>query len=216
MEGESGFDNQYWELNYSELDEMDGVANAKEHARYAKAFFDVEYVQIKSIVDLGFGLGEMLKNFVKEFEPYRYAGIEPSEYPYNKVMSQSWHKNSNGRFFNMGLAQWAESKKKELKSFDLGICTSVFQYIDDEQLEEILPVMSKRLRYLYFSVPTSTELKRQREELDFNDHYAIRRSKNAYVKLLSPYFTFVSSRVLESKHFYDAHNTELTDLLFRF
>lgn len=210
------FEKDYWEKNYSDLEEMDGVANAREHARYAKSFFDVEYIQIKSVIDLGFGMGEMLKSFTQEFSPYRIAGVEPSQYIYEKFIQKKWHQSVNARFFNIDLTAWSESKKKELKNFDLGICTSVFQYLNDEELAKILPVMSKRLRYLYFSAPTSQELKRQREELDFNDEYAIRRSKARYLSLISPHFTFVSARVLESKHFYDATSTELTDLLFRF
>lgn len=216
MENKKGFDKNYWELNYSELDEMDGVANAQEHARYAKAFFDVEFVEIKSILDLGFGLGAMLKAFTREFTPYRIAGIEPSSYVYEKFINQSWHQKINSRFYNYDLLEWANSPKKELKNFDLAICTSVLQYVPDNEIDFVLEVLSRRVRYLYFSVPTSTELKRQREELEFNDVYAIRRSKTYYQKHLSKHFTFVSARILESKHFFDSNNSLLTDLLFRF
>ena len=108
-----------------------------------------------------------------------------------------------------------EELKKE-KTFDLGLCTSVFQYLSDEELEVVLPVMAKRIRYLYFSVPTNLELKRQVSDLDFKDEYAIHRTREKYLKLLRPHFTFISSRLLESKVHFNEETTHFTDLLFRF
>ena len=60
------------------------------------------------------------------------------------------------------------------------------------------------------------ELARQVEDLDFKDQYATHRTREQYQKLLRPHFTFVSSRVLESKHFYNEETTYFTDLLYRY
>jgi trans-aconitate methyltransferase len=212
----SGFSKEYWDKNYSELEEMDGVANAKEHARYAQAFFEVEYVEVKSLIDLGFGLGAMFKQFYKAFEPLRAVGIEPSEHAYEEVMNKKWHRDGRVRFHQMDLLAWAQSNKKHLKNFDLGLCTSVFQYLSEEEIDLVLPVLADRLRYLYFSVPTTLELSRQRTELDFHDTYATDRSREWYLKKLEAYFTVISARILESKIFFDDKSTHFTDLLFRF
>lgn len=211
-----GFSKNYWEKNYQDLDEMDGVSNSLEHAKYAKSFFDVEGVSISSIVDLGFGLGHMMKSFHKVFLPYKCFGIEPSSFAYDKVINQKWHINKEIKFKNISLLEWSKLKGKEAKFLDLAICTSVFQYIKEDELEVILVELSKRVKYLYFSVPTKTEFLRQRDELDFVDEWAIHRSKSWYLKKLRPHFSIVSSRILESKVHFDAGNTKLTDLLFRF
>jgi len=114
------------------------------------------------------------------------------------------------------LLTWCRTERKKESKFDLGICTSVFQYLSDKDLKEILPILSKRIKYLYLTVPTNIELGRQVSELDFKDEYAIHRTKEQYQKLLRPHFTFVSARVLESKQFFDEESTHFTDLLFRY
>ena len=54
------------------------------------------------------------------------------------------------------------------------------------------------------------------EDLEFKDEYAFRRSRNWYQKELKKHFTFVSSRVLESKVHFKEEDTFFTDLVFRF
>ena len=56
-----GFDRKYWEENYSQPFTMDGIGNAKEHAKYLKAFFELEQVDISSIADFGFGYGYLFQ-----------------------------------------------------------------------------------------------------------------------------------------------------------
>jgi hypothetical protein len=88
--------------------------------------------------------------------------------------------------------------------------------LSDKELKEIIPILAKRIKYLYLTVPTNVELGRQVSELDFKDEYAIHRTREKYQKLLKPHFTFVSARVLESKHHFDEESTVFTDLLYRF
>ena len=78
------------------------------------------------------------------------------------------------------LVSWCNAKQEgrfHKPMFDLGICFSVMQYLGDEDLIFVSETLAKACRYLYASMPTSKELKRQREEFDFNDCYAIRRSR---------------------------------------
>lgn len=212
------FSKEYWEKNYAEPQEMDGIGNAQEHARYAKAFFDVEFVDISSIVDLGFGLGYLLKAFIEEFKPYKTEAIEPSRHAFSQTSKEDlqYSLTSKVSLKNIGILEWVRLSKPNSKRFDLGVCTSVFQYLSDEQIKEVLPVLSQRLKYLYFSVPTDLELKRQREDLSFHDTYAIQRSKEKYYELLSAHFTFIGCRILESKFHFSEQDSNFTDFLFRF
>ncbi len=208
----------YWDTNYSDAQNMDGIGNRKQHVQYVKSIFELEYVDINSIIDFGFGLGKLFESFVKEFKPYKAFGLEPSKYIFNKMDVKRLQVSPNMKISlkNTDLLSWARMQKKGSRYFDLGVCTSVFQYIDSESLLEIIPVLAQKVKYLYLTVPTDKELKRQVCDLDFFDRYALRRSKTFYYKILKNNFTFISSRLLESKTHFHEKNTNFTDLLYRF
>ena len=216
--GADGFSTDYWEENYSEMNMMDGIANAKQHARYIKALMSLEAIDVSSVIDFGLGLGHMLKEVLNIFKPYRALGLEPSEYAYKKVKAKNIApiESMNLKLQNMDLATWARDLAPKQKKFDLGLCTSVLQYLTDDELEIVIPAMSKNVSYLYLSVPTDLELKRQRNDLDFHDRFAFSRTKGQYRKLIKDHFSIVSSRLLESKHFVDEDDSPFSDLLFRF
>lgn len=211
------FDKTYWDKNYSDPMSMDGIGNAKEHVRYLQAFLAIEHVDISSVIDLGFGYAHLFRETLKAFKPHTAVGIEPSPYAFKKAKPHKLRPvpSTNLKLYEEDLITWCRTKHKEIK-FDLGICTSVFQYIPDKDLKEIIPILAKRIKYIYLTVPTDIELNRQISELEFKDEYAIRRSRERYQKLLRPHFTFVSARVLESKIFFDDETTHFTDLLYRF
>jgi len=210
------FDHVYWEKNYSDPKSMDGIGNAKEHVQYLKSYFDVEHVDIESMIDFGFGYGYLFRQMMKAFIPHKALGIEPSEFIFKraKIKSLKPVESTNLEILNIDLLTWSRNPSR--KVYDLGICTSVFQYIPTKDLKEILPVISKKVKYLYLTVPTDLELKRQVSELDFKDEYALHRSREAYYRLLKPHFTFISSRILESKVHFNEKNSLFTDLLYRF
>mgnify|MGYP003574904630 CR=1 FL=1 len=212
------FDKTYWDKNYSDPMSMDGIGNAKEHARYLKSYLSIEHVDISTIVDLGCGYGHLFREMLKAFVPHMARGIEPSEYAFKKLKLDKLRPvaSTDLKLYNEDLLSWCRTDRKKENQFDLGICTSVFQYLSDKELKEIIPVLSKRIKYLYLTVPTDIELNRQIDELEFKDEYAKRRSREAYQKLLRPHFTFISSRILESKHHFDEESTSFTDLLYRY
>ncbi len=88
-------------------------------------------------------------------------------------------------------------------------------YLSEEELNDVLPVMARMVKYLYLSVPTDYELERQVSDLEFKDEYAIRRSKEFYRQILAPHFTLIGNRILESKVHFNEDNTFFTDYLFR-
>jgi hypothetical protein len=216
--GARGFSKEYWEVNYADPEEMDNIVNAKEHAQYLQAIFALEYVDVSSVIDLGFGMGILFKEVLKTFNPYLAHGIEPSKHIFDEVSKKKLAPVESTKLTleNVDLLTWAKKIPKKEKTFDLGLCTSVFQYLSDEEIETVLPIMAKRIRFLYFSVPTNLELKRQVSDLEFKDEYAIHRTREKYLKLIRPHFTFISSRLLESKLHFDEESTHFTDLLFRF
>ena len=199
----------YWDLNYSEPKTIDGIGNAKDHSRYLSAFFNIEGIQITGIIDLGFGTGHLFKEMLRTFKPIRAAGLEPSTYIFKKFKAPK-----GVQIFNQDILSWAKTKNKT--TYDLALCTSVLQYLSDQELKVALPVIARRVSYLYLTVPTDVEYRRQKSELKFSDPYARIRTRKQYLKLLAPHFTFLSTRILESKHFYDEDNTPFNDLLFRF
>ncbi len=213
----ANFDKTYWDKNYSDPMSMDGIGNAKEHTRYLKSFLAVEHVEITSIVDLGFGYGHLFREMMKTFIPYKAVGIEPSPYAFKKARPDKLRPvdSTDLKLYQEDLITWCRTKRKE-NEFDLAICTSVFQYLTDKELKEVLPVIAKRVKYLYLTVPTDVELGRQVSELEFKDEYAIHRTREKYQKMIKPHFTFISSRILESKSFFDEESTSFTDLLYRF
>lgn len=216
--GLEGFSKKYWEENYAEAETMDGIGNVNLHVGYLKNFFGMEYIDISTVIDFGFGLGHLFEAVLKEFIPYRAHGIEPSRYAFDRVQQRgiSPVESTKLTLKPIDLMSWAESQKPKGRWFDLGICTSVFQYLSKEEIESVLPVMAQKVKYLYFSVPTDKELERQVEELEFCDRYAYKRSRATYQRLIKKHFTFVSARVLESKFHFNEDNTALTDLLYRF
>lgn len=215
--GANGFGDEYWNVNYETPEDMDGIGNSDVHIQYIKSLFGIEYIDINSIMDFGFGLGHLFEGLLKEFIPYKAYGIEPSEFAFKKVLERNISPAQSTKFKleKTDIVTWCQANKK-MKNFDLGICTSVFQYLSDEEIKICLPIMAERCKYIYFSVPTDIELDRQISEVEFKDEYAIRRSRKRYQDLISPHFTFISSRVLESKVQFNEENTFFTDLLFRF
>lgn len=213
----TSFDKTYWDQNYSDPMSMDGIGNAKEHTKYLEAYLKIEHVDISTIIDLGFGYGHLFRQMLKTFKPYRAVGIEPSDYIFKKAKIDKWRPvpSTDLKLYQEDLITWCRTKRKD-NQFDLGICTSVFQYLSDKELKEVLPILAQRVKYLYLTVPTDVELSRQISELEFKDEYAIHRSREKYQKLIRPHFTFISSRILESKHFFNEEDTAFTDLLYRF
>lgn len=200
---------EYWDIQYAEPETIDGIGNVKDHSRYVSAYFNIEGVKVRSLVDLGFGTGKLFKEMVKTFRPKRALGLEPSTHIYRRFRAPE-----GVRTEHTDIVSWCRRPCRG--TFDLGLCTSVLQYLSDAEIKEALPVMAARIRHLYLTVPTDVEYERQKSELQFADPYAKIRSQKQYLKLLKPHFTIISNRMLESKLFYTQETTPFSDLLFRF
>ncbi len=211
------FDKEYWQQNYSEPGTMDCIGNASLHTKYVKTFFELELVDVSSIIDLGCGYGYLFQKMLKSFLPYKACAIEPSKFALDKARRRKLKpvESTKLELFNESIEQWCKREETKKLRFDLGLCTSVFQYLSEDELKMVVPIMATRLKYLYLTVPTDIELDRQIEELEFHDTYALRRSRKFYRDILSPHFTNISSKLWESKKYFDEETTLFTDLLYR-
>lgn len=225
--GASGFTRQYWTENYDAPETMDGIYNATRQAAALKAQFDAEYVEIGSLIDFGFGLGHLFRAMIDAFVPHTVVGIEPSPHAFDHVQRRSLSRVSTTEITLLptDLYTWchygaskgvSKGASKNDEPFDLGICTSVFQYLSDSELAAVMPLLARRVQYLYLTVPTDEELEYQCRELDLDDRYAFSRTREEYRDLLRAHFAIISNRLLESKVYFDTETSSFNDLLFRF
>lgn len=211
------FQKDYWDQNYSDPSTMDCIGNARQHCAYMKAFFELELIDISSVIDFGFGYGYLFQKVLKTFIPYKAWGIEPSQYAFDKARKRKLQpvESTKLQLTNESLQQWCKRKSNPKLRFDLGLCTSVLQYIDDQDLDFVLSVMSQRVKYLYLTVPTDKELDFQIETLNFDDTFALRRSRKFYRDKIGKCFTNISSKIWESKFYFNEDTTLFSDLLYR-
>lgn len=214
--GARGFDETYWSTNYAEPHRMDGIGNAEAHARFLKASFDVVLEEPSSVVDLGFGLGHLFEAVLHAFQPYKAVGIDASPVAHAAVARRvvppartklSWEQ--------VDLATWCARPDHPKRRFDLGVCTSVLQYLSDDEVEAVVPVLAQRVKWLYLTVPTSTELVWQRTREDFVDAWAHDRPRAFYRDAIAPHFVGVGARLLESRVLVDEADSPFTDHLYR-
>ena len=196
------FDKMYWEDMYAEDDEsyIDGVFNAKHHARYCKTFFELFDCPSRSIGDFGYGLGDLLREFVKVFRPERIIGTEPSEEAFQKLTGENWPLSAAVAFYPHTIQDFPDTYLRD-HPLDLIICNSVFQYIPDSGIEPSFEKMHRLSRFLYFTVPTEKDYRYMKRELNFTDPYAYSRKLSFYRKEIRKYYSFISHNILESKHF---------------
>ena len=218
--GAAGFSKHYWNDNYYDINIMDGIYNAKQHASYLHALFELEEIYVGTMIDYGFGLGYLMQAFLDTFKPYSLVGIEPSAHAFHQVKSReplTDIETMHIELIQTDMLSWFQNNQHNyLQPYDLGICTSVFQYLSDNEMNNVMPWLALWNKYLYFSVPTDIELQYQLDVLGFHDRYAIRRSQETYHEIISPYFTIVSTRVLESKVHFTTKNTLFQELFYRF
>jgi trans-aconitate methyltransferase len=191
-------DETYWDEMYGDTYNVDGLFNAKEHAKYAASIFQLMDTKVQSLGDFGFGKGALFKEFTKVFKPARVIGVEPSPERVEEIRGQAWIEKTHIQIHNTSLQEF-NPPYLSYAPLDLGICNSVFQYIPDKDLKSIVKKLASFCRFLYFTVPTDKDYKRMKKDIAFVDPYAFSRSVQFYRKLLSPYFHFVSFNLLESK-----------------
>jgi len=106
-------------------------------------------------------------------------------------------------------------EKKKNPFWDLILCTSVFQYVEEASCEGLIKNLAQHCRFLYFTVPTTLEYRHLESVYQFVDPYAYRRSKIFYLRRLKKYFRLIGTRIWESKHFVSESETPFKEYLYR-
>lgn len=191
----TGFNQDYWRMYEPVQDaSIDGVDNAEEYVNYIKSCLDLAEVDVRSIIDFGFGNGVLFSKILQKFKPKFSLGIEPSAYIYLETKKNKVFKKQNTI-----LKLDKMENVKLFQNFQLGICNSVFQYLSDSKVPKMFKKISKKVHYLYFTVPTNSDYSKMKKDLNFEDKYANQRNKEFYLESLKPYFRMVSYNLLESK-----------------
>lgn len=204
------FTKKYFEHLYPDDETIDGDYNSKEHAKYLKAIFELMGIHISSVYDFGFGKGNLLRDISKKLEAAHIAGCDISPYAYKKLKNKKWSKD-----FKLEVSE-IDNLQVPKKPYHLGLCNSVLQYVSDEKLKKCINILSQSCKYLYFHVPTQEDYKILKQDLKFEDPYAIQRTNEDYMKILESRFTFVSWGLLESKQFTTPKKSPFSDSLYRF
>jgi 2-polyprenyl-3-methyl-5-hydroxy-6-metoxy-1,4-benzoquinol methylase len=104
---------------------------------------NLNFKKLKKIIDVGCGIGEILKYLKKNklFFKSKFIG-----YDINKYAIKIAKKNSNILFFCKNYIKSTKNKKS-----DLIICADVFEHIDDEVY--FLKKLLERSKYFLFNIP---------------------------------------------------------------
>lgn len=193
------FDGSYWSDIYGNGLDVDGSYNAKQHAEYLKALFQLMEIPVYKMADFGFGKAILLREMVKTFSPVKVYAVDASEEAYEDLKKKDWVKRSDKFHLYHESLETLKLPKLEKEPVELGICNSVIQYLPDGMIPGVLEKMAKYCNYLYFTVPTNEDYVVMKEEMSFTDPYAFSRSKKKYRKWISRDFEIVGYNLLQSK-----------------
>jgi hypothetical protein len=215
--GAEGFGAHYWETLFAEPERMECVGNADRHANYLEAALKLELIPVRTVVGIGVGLAHLFSEVMRRYKPRKALALEPSPWAWSRLDIEKLKplRSTNLRILQQDLLSWCQRETPGWERFDLGLCTSVFQYLSRVEIEHVLPVLSQRIGHLYFTVPTDQELQLQVEECGLRDEWAIPRSAEWYRECIRPHFAMVSGRILQSRVLYDYKSSPFTDLLYR-
>lgn len=193
------FDGSYWSDIYGNGLDVDGSYNAKQHAEYLKALFQLMEIPVYKMADFGFGKAILLREMVKTFSPVIVYAVDASKEAYEDLKKKDWVKRSDKFHLYHESLETLKLPKLEKEPVELGICNSVIQYLPDGMIPGVLEKMAKYCNYLYFTVPTNEDYAVMKEEMSFTDPYAFSRSKKKYRKWISRDFEIVGYNLLQSK-----------------
>lgn len=194
------FDKSYWDDMYIEDEEsvIDGIYNAENHAGYICELLKLFEISVHSLGDFGFGLGVLLREFISVLKPGKIIAIDPSGEAVNRLIQQKWVSSLNIAVKQSSIEAF-EVSYLEKEPLDLIICNSVLQYLPEKDIPGCFDKLSRICKYLYITIPTSTDYKFMKKVLNFTDPYAYSRSRSFYTRNYKKYFTCVSHNLLESK-----------------
>lgn len=201
------FNKDYFQRMYPKGAYVDGDFNAREHAGYLKGLFGLMGQEVNSVIDFGYGKGELLHRVSSSFDCKKVEGLDISDFAHSNLK-----KKPHARDWKLHVCAVHEAPGRAV--FDLGLSNSVLQYIEDRYMEASLKRMAEKVKFLYFQVPTKEDYSVLKRVLDFTDPYAKQRPKSFYQEHVAKYFTIVAWGVLESK-IHGRKGTPFTDSFYR-
>jgi len=134
------FNQAYYRRYYRDpVTRVAGAEEADKSAALALAFAGRHGLTIRRVVDLGCGLGHWRKALEARVKRLRYDGVEWSEYLCRRY---GWIHSSAAEY-------------RSDKSYDLAVCQSVLQYLDDKAATKAMANLGRLTHgLLYFEVLT--------------------------------------------------------------
>lgn len=178
MEQGKEFDQAYYNRFY--LSPKTRVVSAEEHAHLARFIFEFATwsgIDVKSVLDVGAGIGLFKRWIQKNKKDVAYTGTEVSQ-----VMCEK-----HG-FHHKDIARW-----RDRKQYDLILCQGVLQYLPDSDVAPAvanLAAMSRGL--LYAEITTRLDL-RERTDSELTDGNIFVRNGSYYRGILQKHFVQVGA-----------------------
>lgn len=101
-------------------------------------------IPVRSVLDIGAGVGYWSDWYRKNFSGTKVVSVDVSEHACKKYGHQQHD-----------ISTWAPSRQ-----FDLVVCQSVLQYLDDQSARAAIKNLAKATKHvLFFEVPTTRDLR---------------------------------------------------------
>jgi len=167
----NAFDDQYYQRFYGD----GGTHDPERIAHLATAVHEMATwwdVRIRSVLDVGAGMGMWRDWYVDHHPDVQVRSIDVSA-----------HACATWRHEQRDISVWKPSTK-----FDLVVCHSVLQYLDDDQVSAaVANIAAATRRVLYLEVPTTSDF-RHVVESEFTDFDVHHRTGAWYRRLLVEHF----------------------------
>ena len=177
------FDQRYYDHFYGSARKAADRRSDERLIDFVCAYLEYLEQPVRSVVDIGCGLGIWRDGIARHFPKARYTGVEISEYLCEKY---GWTHGSVIDF-------------RAKRPFDLVICKDMLQYVPTEQCKLAITNLAKLSRggALYLSVMT-TEDWRHNCDRAHTDSAVYKRSASWYRRILRSRFTNVGGGVFLS------------------
>jgi Methyltransferase domain len=172
----ASFDASYYEHFYTDAQvhdqqRIDGLVNG------IVGFATWLSIDVKSVLDVGAGMGAIRTALQRHHPTVRYRGTDISK-----------HACKTYGHLHVDIANW-----KPKRAYDLTVCLSVLQYLDDQQIGNAIDSLAAATRsLLYLEIPTRWD----RDNVinpDATDMFVHWRSGRFYQRLLTEHFQQVGA-----------------------
>jgi trans-aconitate methyltransferase len=176
----TNFDSAFYRRFYHDpRTRVHSAAEIQRLATFVFAYLDYLRVPVRRVLDLGCGVGRWQREVATHHPRATYTGVETSEYLREKY---GWDRGSVTDYRGRG-------------RYDLVICQSVLQYLEDADAHRAIANIARLCRgALYLEAPTRDDLQRNadRATTDRNIH---RRTAAWYRAIIQSHFRAIGGGV---------------------